>query len=205
MKKKIWENYFDIVILPPKDVSDYAIKLSRGLAQYGTKWTLGKKSFIPHISLYHIAVKQKKFDAFVCEIRNVIKNTQPGYLKTMVIEPHSLIFDKPTWIQKLYLKVIKGTLKYYDWDYGTDGYWLLDHFPKRMQKVGARFIKKYGTPLVGPNFRPHVTLTSFAGNEPKLKPKEARKFTFKPSHIYICELGPSHSCQRIVQKISFAK
>ncbi len=203
MKRKIWKNYFDIVILPPREVSDYAIKMSRELTRYGTKWTLGKKSFIPHISLYHIAVKPKKFAAFFDEIQNAIKNTRPGYLKTTAIEPNSLIFDKPAWIQKLCLKVIENTVKYYDWNYGTDGYWPLDHFPKRMRKVGARFIKKYGTPLVGPNFRPHVTLTSFAGTAPILKTKKAKKFKFKPSHIYVCELGPSHSCQRIVKKISF--
>lgn len=205
MKPKIWKNYFDVVILPPKEVSDYAMKLSRGLTQYGTKWTLGKKSFIPHISLYHIAVKPKKFGAFVSEIQNAVKGTQPGYLTTMAIEPNMIRFDKPAWIQRLYLKIIKNTLKYYDWDYGTDDYWPLDHFPKRMRKIGARFIKKYGTPAVGANFRPHVTLTSFVGNAPKLMIKKAKRFRFKPIHIYICELGPSHSCQRIVKKIPFKK
>lgn len=203
MKKKIWKNYFDIVILPPREVADYAIRLSRKLSRYGTKWTLGKNSFIPHISLYHIAVRQEKFGAFVFEIQKAIKNTRPGYLTTTAIEPNSLIFDKPAWVQELYLKVIKKTLKYYDWDYGTDDYWPMDRFPRRMQKVGVRFMKKYGTPMVGSNFRPHVTLTSFAGNTPRIKTKKAKIFKFKPTHIYICELGPSHSCQRIVRKIPF--
>lgn len=205
MKKEIWKNYFDIVILPSEEISDYAIKLSRELAQYGTKWTLGKQSYIPHISLYHIAVKPKKFYAFVSEIQNTIRNFSPGYLKTTVTEPNLLMFDKPAWIQKLYLKIIKNTLKYSDLDYRTDDYWSLSHFPKRMRRVGARFIKKYGTPMVGPNFRPHVTLASFSGNAPKLKIKKTKDFRFKPDHIYVCELGPSHSCQRIVQKISFLK
>jgi len=203
MKKKIWKNYFDIVILPSKEISDYAIKLSGELARYKTKWILGKESFIPHISLYHIAIKPKNFDAFVAEIRKTIKNFSPGYLKTTVIEPSLLIFDKPTWIQKLQLKVIRNTLKYYDWDYGTDKYWHLNYLPLKMRKIGARFIKKYGTPLMGVNFRPHISLASFTGNSPKPKIKKAKRFRFKPTHIYIYELGPSHSCQRIVEKIPF--
>jgi hypothetical protein len=205
MKNQIWKNYFDIVILPPQGVSEYAIKLSKGLSKYETKWTLGKRLFIPHISLYHIAVKPKHFKAFASEVERTIKNFSPGYLKSTVIESNLLMFDKPAWIQELYLKVIKNTLKYYDWEYRTNEYWSLNHLPKRMQKIGARFIKKYGTPMVGGNFRPHVTLTSFKDNPPKLKVKRARKFKFKPAHIYICKLGPSHSCQMVVKKLFFSK
>ena len=113
MKKYIWKNYFDIVILPPKGVSDYARKLSKELSRrYETKWTLRKSSFIPHISLYHIAVKPKNFEAFISEIKRTIKVFKPGYLQTTMIEPGLLMFDKPDWIKKLYLRIIKNTLKY---------------------------------------------------------------------------------------------
>lgn len=195
---KIWKNYFDIVILPPREISDYARELSKGLARYGTKWKLGKKSFIPHISLYHIAVKPKSFDDFIVEIQHTMSNFSPGYVKTTVIKPHMLMFDKPLWIQKLHRKVIKKTIKYVDWGYPN-------HWPPRRGKVRARSIKKYGTPLVGAHFRPHVTLASFSGDTPKLPIKKARVFKFKPTHIYVCELGPSHSCQRVVEKIFFPR
>ena len=205
MKKQIWKNYFDIVILPPERISRYAIGLSKKLSRYETKWLLGNKSFIPHISLYHIAVKPKKYAAFVAEIQRTIKNFPLGYLRTTVIESNLLMFDKPRWIEKLYLKIIKNTLKYYDWDYGTDKYWPLNHFPRRMRKVGVRFIKKYGTPMVGANFRPHVTLTSFSVEPPNLKIIKAKSFKFIPRFLCVCELGPSHSCQRVVTKIPFGK
>lgn len=205
MNKEIWKNYFDVVILPPEEISNYAIGLSKKLSQYGTKWILGKNSFIPHISLYHIAVKPKQFKPFIAELQGTIENFSPGYLRTTLIEPHLLMFDKPEWIQKLYLKVIRNTLKYYDWDYGTDQYWPLNHFPKRMRKLGARFIKKYGTPMVGANFRPHVTLASLKNEPLNLRVQPARKLKFKPDFLYVCELGPAHSCQRIVTKIPFIK
>jgi len=203
MRKQIWKNYFDIVILPPEEISRHAIGLSKELSKYGTKWTLGRKSFVPHISLYHIAVKPRKFERFIDEIQRTIKNFSPGYLHTTVIEPNLLMFDKPEWIKKLYLKVIKNTLKYYDWDYETDKSWLLNNFPKRMRKIGSRFIKKYGTPMIGTNFQPHITLTSFKSMPLDLKSRKAKVFKFSPTHLYVCELGPSHSCQRIVRKVSF--
>lgn len=205
MKKKIWKNYFDIVILPPEKVSEYAVTLSKKFARYGTKWTLGKKVFIPHISLYHIAVKPKKFGVFVREIKKTIQDFSPGYLKTTVVESNLLMFDNPKWIQKLYLRIMRNTLKYYDWDYGTENYWSVYRFPKKMQKVGIRFIKKYGTPMAGSNFRPHITLASFKKDLPNLTVKKAKPFQFKPAYVYLCELGPSHSCQRVVKKFSFSK
>lgn len=203
MEKQIWKNYYDIVILPPKEVTEYAIGLSKQLSKHGTKWKLGKRAFIPHISLYHIPVEPKNFDAFVAEVSETIKSFSQGYLKSTVIDSNLFMFDKPVWIQKLYLKIIKNTLKYCNWEYGIAEYWHVDHFPKRMQKVGINFIKKYGTPMIGANFKPHITLASFKDNPPELKIKKVKIFKFKPTHIYICELGPSHSCQRIVKKISF--
>lgn len=203
MKKQIWKNYFDIVILPPKEVTECAIELSKQLSRHGTKWTLGRRAFIPHISLYHIPVEPKNFDAFVAEVSKTIKNFPQGYLKSTMIDSNLFMFDKPIWIQKLYLKIIKNTLKYCNWKYGISEKWHINNLPKRMQKVGISFIKKYGTPMIGTNFKPHITLASFKDNPLKLKIKKAKIFKFKPSHVYICELGPSHSCQRVVRKISF--
>ncbi|MBI4085733.1 MAG: hypothetical protein HY433_00590 [Candidatus Liptonbacteria bacterium] len=203
MKKQVWKNYFDIVILPPKEVSDYARKLSKEFSIYGTEWTLGENSFIPHISLYHIAVKPKNFDSFVSEVKRTIKEFKPGNLQTTIIEPTLLMFDKPKWIKTLHITIIKNTLKYYDRDYGTEDFWSLSYLPQKTRKARVRFIKKYGTPAMGSNFRPHVTLTSFKGKTPELKIRKAKLFRFKPRYLYVCELGPSHSCQRIVKKLSF--
>ncbi|MEK7644604.1 MAG: hypothetical protein AAB390_04865 [Patescibacteria group bacterium] len=205
MKKLTWKNYFDIVILPPEEVSEYAIGLSKKLGRFETKWALGKRSFIPHISLYHIAVMPKNYATFIAEIERTVENFSSGYLRTTVIEPNLLMFDKPKWIKELYLNIIKNTLKYYDWDYGTDAHWPLNHFPKKMRKNGKRFMEKYGTPMVGTNFRPHITLTDFITQPPGLKTNNAKSFKFRPRFIYVCELGPSHSCQRIVTKIPFGK
>lgn len=205
MKKKIWKNYFDIVILPPKDVSDYARKLSKNLSNYGTNWVLGKNSFIPHISLYHIPVKPKNFKPFVAEICRTIENFTPGYLRTTIVEPNFIMFDKPFWLNKLYLNIIKNTLKYFDREYHIEKYWHLDTFPRQMRKTGARFLKKYGTPMAGFNFKPHVTLATFKDSSPNLPIKKAKFFKFKPKYLFICELGPSHTCQRIVKKLAFRK
>jgi len=75
-----------------------------------------------------------------------------------------------------------------------------------MRKSGAKFIKKYGTPMIGRNFKPHVSLTSFRNiPTPDLATRKAKAFKFKPDALYVCELGPSHTCQRIVKRITFGE
>jgi len=208
--KNIYKNYFDIVILPPREVRDYAIKLSKQLYKHGSRWLLGKENFIPHISLFHIPVKPKNFDDFITNLEITVKGLKRGQLKVQRIrlwEPYPsllLMADKPKWLNNLYLKVIKKMLKYFDWDYGVEKLWHIKKLPKIMKKN----VKKYGTPLIGRYFMPHITLGVFrddknmidAFNKLKLKPK---KYNFEVKSIFVCELGVSHSCQRIVKEICF--
>jgi len=206
MAAKIYKNYFDVVILPQKEVQDYAISLSKQLYKYGSKWALGKKSFLPHLTLYHIPVKPKNFDDFVAELEIAVKDFRTGDLKTDGIRLYkslravSLMTDKPDWLKKLYLRVIKKTLKYFDWNYGVEKLWR-----EKSSKAIAN-IKKYGTPLVGRYFMPHITLAVFKNDKDMIKGSnklKLKEYKIKVKSIFICELGESHSCQRIVKQIYF--
>lgn len=208
MNTKIYKNYFDIVILPSKEVRDYSINLSKQLYKYGSKLVLGRKSFLPHISLYHIPVKPKNFDDFVADLEMTVKGFKTGNLKANSIKlwkPHHAVLlstDKPRWLKKLYLRVIKKTLKYFDWSYGVEKLWHVEKSSKTMRKN----VKKYGTPMVGRYFIPHITLGVFKNDEDMtkgFKKLKFKKYTFKPKSIYICELGENHSCQKIVKEIHF--
>jgi len=208
MKIKICKNYFDVVILPPKEVRDHAIELSKQLYKYGARCILGKRNFFPHISLYHIPIKPKDFDNFITELKSVVRGFKPGGLrikniKLLELYPSVLLMtNKPEWLKKLYLKVIKKTLKYFDWDYGVEKLW----HTEKMPKIRRESVKRYGTPLFGYYFMPHITLGTFKNNKNmvkdfnELKPK---KYSFKVKSIFVCEIDESHSCQRIVKQIYF--
>lgn len=208
MTKKIHKNYFDIVILPTKEIGDYSIALSKRLHKYGSNSVLGRKSFLPHISLYHISIKRGDFENFIVDLKGVINGFKAGRLKIknlILWKGHRsvlLMTDKPKWLKNLYLKIIKRTLKYFNWDYGVERLWNTDHWPKPMQKN----IKQYGTPMVGRYFLPHITLGTLNDKKNvarffnKLKLKQ---YEFKPIGVYICELGEDHTCQKIVRKICF--
>ncbi len=210
MPVKIYKNFFDIVILPSKEVSDYSISLSKQLYKYGSKWVLGKKSFLPHISLYHIPVKGKEFDKFVIALEKAVKGFEVGELRIEELQQYAikLIFaitlamSKPEWFKKLSQTIIETTLSYFDWDYGVEKLWRPDRWPESMQNN----FKKYGTPAVGIHFSPHITLAMFK-NEKDMKQAfnklKLKKYSFQPQGIHICELGQGFSCQKIIKEIHF--
>src|SRR5437868_1707094 len=77
-----WPGYYDVVILPPVAVRDYAIEISRQLQRAGGQWALGKRAFLPHISLYHIPILDKDLDPFLQELQNIVDSAQWGILET---------------------------------------------------------------------------------------------------------------------------
>ena len=200
----VWTNYFDIVILPPPSVRDYAIDLSARLKKYGGRFMLGKRRYIPHVSLYHIPVRPENFPAFCEEVKTITERFNGGELKLRSIELPLLMIDKPKWIQQLHLDVVKKTSKYLDWDYGAAESWNMDLLPSDLRVRGKGYIEKYGTPMIGRVFRPHITLTSFEdrGIVDEIPALPFKPMSFHVDTIYICELGPSHSCQRVVAKMS---
>ncbi|MBU0707491.1 hypothetical protein KKG41_03920 [Patescibacteria group bacterium] len=208
MKPKIHKNYYDVVILPPPKIRDYLISLSQQLYKYDSKWILGKRSYLPHLSLYHIPVKLKAFPVFIEELKTLLKNTQPGNLKlgdgALYLRYSSIILntDKPTWLRKLYLNIIKNTQKYRDPDFDQNKAWTYERLPLGMKNN----LNKYGTPMVGQYFIPHFTLSQYYTNykiQEGFRGLKFNKYSFKPDYLYVCELALGHTCQKIIEKIPF--
>lgn len=208
MKPKIWKNYYDIVILPPKEARDYAIKISKKLHEYGSQWILGKKSFLPHISLYHIPVKPEDFKNFIGALSRTVNGFKTVDLTLTKIEYYKyhgsamIMADKPAWLNRFYQHIIKSTIPYFDWQYDIDTKWRTKQLPKGLRDN----IKKFGTPLIGRDFKPHITLTVFKNNQKIaeiIKRLRCQKIDFKINCIFVCQLGEYYTCQRIVKQIRF--
>jgi 2'-5' RNA ligase len=197
-RSDIWRNYFDVVILPPKAIRDHAIELSRQLAQHGGKFVLGKRRFLPHISLYHIPVQPENFAAFSETVEQVAARHPGGDLRLRSLEVPFLMTDKPKWLKQLHLDIVNQTSKFFDWKYGSATTWKLEYVPPNLRTRAQAYLERFGSPLIDAAFRPHITLTTLE-TKPATKAVALVAFepmTFHVDEISICELGTSHSCQR---------
>jgi hypothetical protein len=200
VKNEIWHNYFDIVILPPAPVRDHALALSRELKKAGGVFVLGRRSYLPHLSLYHIPVRPADYRRFSEKVRQVAARTEPGALRLRSIESALLMTTRPLWLRRLHLDVVSSTLPYFDWKYGAAERWTVDRIPARLRASARRNLKKFGSPMIDSVFRPHITLTTFKESHPENNLRvHPEPMTFDVTEIAICELGPHHSCQRVLE------
>src|ERR1044072_8642591 len=107
-----WPGYYDVVILPQGEVRDFALQVSRRLYRFGGRWRLGKRTFLPHISLYHIPVEKKDFESFVGELQKVVDSTEWGTLEITGFDMPVLVTTRPPWIKKLHRRIVERTVQF---------------------------------------------------------------------------------------------
>ena len=198
----IWPGYYDVVILPPAPVRDHALELSTELHRMGGQWQLGKHAFLPHISLYHVPVREKELDDFLNELQLIVKTTQWGSLETTAFDMPVMMVSKPDWLKRLQERVVRRTVRYMDHNFPVARTWSLGRFAGRRLEFARKYLREFGTPLCGMNFRPHITLSSFKGREPAASNIHVRRIVFRTDRLHVCELGQSHTCHRVIREIS---
>lgn len=197
----LWPGYYDVVILPPPPVRDHALELSGRLYRIGGLWRLGKRAFLPHISLYHIPVTDEDLDPFLNKLQLIVDTAQWGSLETAGFDMPVMMVSKPEWLNKLHQRVVMRSVRFLNRKYGVEKTWSLDRFSGPRLTFAKQYLRKYGTPMVGMNFRPHITLSSFKGKEPVDFDLHVKQMTFRPDRLYVCELGQSHTCHRILREL----
>jgi len=198
---QVWPGYYDVVILPPAPIRDHALELSEKLYRMGGMWRLGKRSFLPHISLYHIPVRDEDLAPFLDELQLIVNSTRWGNLETTAFDMPVVMVNKPVWLRSLHERIVRRTIRFVDRSYPVEQTWSLDRFSGRRLVFAKKYLREYGSPLVGMNFRPHITLSSFKGREPVDSGLHVRRMKFRPDRLHVCELGQSHTCHRIVREI----
>jgi 2'-5' RNA ligase len=197
----LWPGYYDVVILPPAPVRDHALELSEKLYRMGGMWRLGKRAFLPHISLYHIPVRDENLDSFLNELQRIVETAQWGSLETTAFDMPVMTVSRPVWLRNLHHRIVRRTVRFRNREYAAEKSWSLDRFSGRRLAFAKKYLREYGSPMVGMNFRPHITLSSFKGRELADSNLLVHRMTFRADRIHVCELGQSHTCHRIVREI----
>ncbi len=195
---------YDVVLLPPAALSCYAIKISRRIAErFGSPLVLDERGALPHISLYHVAVARQHLPDLKEELARVARRTPPGELQVTGIHIYrefksiAIEISKTQWLRHLYLKIIHRLNPLRDHEFDNERVWNA----ARLSPSQRNFIARYGTPLIGRHFIPHITLAVLQDGSQletaaaMIKPPLA-SFTVKLLHL--CVQGKHHTCRRIV-------
>lgn len=197
----------DVVILPSKEIAREAIAASRLLARrFGSPLLLDQAAALPHVSLYHIAVSTDKLSAFRERLRAIAARTQVGELQVVGIHIYrefgsiAIAMSKPRWLQRLYLRIIHETSDLRDPHFDNNRAWA----SKRLSPGQHAWIDRYGTPLVGRFFIPHITV----GIIPNCDQLQAaagvispRHRAFKVTELGICRQGRHHTCLGVMERL----
>jgi 2'-5' RNA ligase len=189
----------DVVILPPELVMDSAIEQNRALRKsYATNIVLGKKNYLPHISiamgclsedkldeahsvLQSIATTQSTMDLQIADIRTV-----PGKNKNIVTFDIGLSNDLATFHER----VVESFRPLLTQDATEEDF----SDPAPIEKSSVNWVNHFIPQQCFDHFWPHITL---GFGDP---PGTFQPFSFKASCLAICHLGNHCTCKTVLRE-----
>lgn len=219
MKPKIYHNYYDVEIIPPREFQEYVIRLSQTLYRYGAPWKLGRRSSIPHITLFHVPVRKRDMSEFLRVAQTIAhgctERTIACQLPTFGMADGkawvTLPTSKPQWLKKLHATVVEQTVGFFNYQNPKikeriQKTWNLSRFTGTERRERQRLLHAYGSVMVDQFWYPHVTLGVFR-NAGQAKAGYAhlpkQRSSFRMNRIAVYELGENHSCQRKIAEFPF--
>lgn len=200
-------DYYDVVILPPAAIRRDAINISRRIAErFGSPLILNERDALPHISLYHVAVPRRSAALFKETLAQLARRTAPGVLQVSGVHIYrefgsiAIEVSRPEWLRRFYLKIIHRTEGLRDPAFDNHRAWGAE----RLSTAERRFINRYGTPLVGRYFIPHITVTALKDRNQldlaaaMIKPPPA---AFKVESLHVCLQGEHHTCRKALYEL----
>lgn len=191
---------YDIVIIPPQEITEQAVALSQALAPLGTFFVLDGVTLHPHISLYHVPFEEEMLPSVIETLGTLATTIQPFVLKQETYYP-----DQGVWIGLRYtadkaildlhtsvINATKGFRKVED-DARYKARWA-DLDPEQRKNL-----EDSGWADAYTRYFPHLTFTKL--NQPivdVLAHLPQREFSFLVDHIALCELGDHGTCVRII-------
>ena len=197
----------DVVLLPPEEIMDLCIAINKKCAAEGkAKALLGKKDFIPHLSLGIGCVEEKDLP----KIKSILKNIAARFAPVKV-ELHELYHyisktdSKKAYgfrakitpeIQHFHETVMRELDNFFSYDTTTE---MLYKDQGEVIQVLSPAFTKYKENYGFENYKPHITLMCHEVTFKELPIK------FTSSTIVLCHLGDHCTCRKILFSTPLAK
>ncbi len=217
MSRSIFPYYYDIVILPPESLSSTAIEISERIHRLtNAKLVLGPVHYKPHISIFHVAVKSNHLAEMIRILKTLAASTALDRLTVRPVEPYRsgvgylMQVVKNRTLQQLHENTLAAINPLRDRKFPNP--WQYPEFQKPIYRENVR---RYGSPVVGRFFTPHITISygiplrrSEASTKVtfrKLRDLQTKSFTFTPTSLVVCHIGPNHSCHGVLAHLPFSR
>jgi len=190
----------DVVLVPPRPVIDAAILCNKSLAGPDREEIrLGRKDYIPHISLAMGFVRRENMGNVQKIVAGVARSTKPLNLKVEGVsagdmEPNStsmLVISRTKEIQILHETLMKRLGPFLGDDADESA------FLGPAKENAVKWVKDFKTQASFENYFPHITIgkgTPQSNVEP---------IPFTASRIALCHLGPHCTCRHVIHSCQF--
>lgn len=209
----------NIVILPPRPVTDVAIALSQKARELlaETVFVLDRETRRPHITIHQFAIPQRNEEEMVETVYAIASKVSvvPITMEELAVFGGGGLFwnvakERPVWL--LHKNVVNEVTPL------QEEYIMRQHAPfvtgeAEVDITKRRALKHYGNPLANPismqpPFWPHITITSgkTKGEAEKLASHlEVTAVKFDAKALYITEVGPNGTCPSVLHEIRLGK
>jgi len=203
----------DTAIIPSSDVEKKAIELSRFFSDQGeTFFTLDKKDYLPHITLYSVEYPTENLQ----KIFNVLKDFASSH-KNFDIDLPELVMDDSEGFPGIEIRV-KKTKQLDDFHrevidvlnplreghlrekYKNPEY--VKKFPAKSRKLMSEILQKTGYARVLEVYKPHISIAAFSAEmksgEVKMSSYEATKMNV--NRIGLFTMGEWGTCNKLLKE-----
>lgn len=197
---------YDIVVMPPREIAEQAIALSRALAPLGTFFVLDLVKHHPHLSLYRVPFSEMSLSVVIDTLAKLATMTKPFLLEQGTYYP-----DQGVWVGVRYVAskalldlhttVIAATKDYriIEDDIRYAARWA------EMSPEKRKNIQECGWADAFLAYSPHMSFTKL--KTPRvdvLAHLPQREFSFRADHLGLYELGNHESGDRLIADFSLA-
>lgn len=198
---------YDIVVIPPKDIAEQAIEMSRALERFDSFFVLDDETFHPHISLYHVPFDEATLETVTGVVGEIAAATQSFFLKQETYYP-----DQGVWVgvryvaDKAILDLHTAVIE------ATKGYRVVEddaRYKARWADLSPgqrKNIEDSGWQDAFTAYFPHISFTKL--KQPRrdvLAHLPQRDFSFLADHIGLYELGADGTCTKLVADFRLKK
>jgi 2'-5' RNA ligase len=191
---------YDVVVIPPPEIAQQTVALSRALAPLGTFFTVDDVAIHPHISLYHIPLAESSLQT----VSGLLQETL-STIDLFPLEQETYYPDQGVWVgvryvaskpildlHTLVIDALKGCRVL------EDDTRYAERWPE-MNPEERKNLKECGWAHAYTHYSPHITFTKLKTPQVDvLAHLPQYEFSFIVDHVGLYELGEHGTATRLV-------